>query len=166
MKKLLIFAIMTSLFTTSCFDECAFRTCAAPNFDIINALVFNFDLNTTYSNDEVANAHIIKYTKGGNFTQALDTFYFTEQFSNNDYLMVLSDPAPFFSSGSINLNSYEDFDYIIKPNSAGKNYKLTDIEVKGEFSDCDCIYTNTQKTLKLDGVAIDRNGSNLQITLN
>lgn len=166
MKKLLIFAVMTSLFTTSCFDECAFRTCAAPNFDIINALVFNFDLNTTYSANDVAEAHIIKYTKNNNFAQALDTFYFTEQFSKNDYLMVISDPAPFHSGTTINLNAYEDFDYIIKPNSTGKSYKISNIKIKGEFSDCDCIYTNTQKTFELDGVAIDRSGSNLQVTLN
>lgn len=165
MKKILIFAMLLSLLTTSCFDECAFRTCAAPNFDIINALVFNFD-DSTYSNDEIATAHIIKYPKNGGFIQALDTFYFTTQFGNNDYLMVLSDPAPFSSGGTINLNSYEDFDYIIKPNAAGKSYRLSDIEVKGEYSDCDCIYTNTQKTFKLDGVEMDRTGSNMQITLN
>jgi hypothetical protein len=157
---------MASLFTTSCFDECAFRTCAAPNFDVINSLIFNFDLNTTYTSDEIADAHIIKYTKGGNFTQALDTFYFTEQFNTNNYLMVLSDPEPFSSGGTLNLNSYEDFDYIIKPNLAGKKYKLSEIEVKGEFSDCECVYTNTQKVFKLDGVVMDRTGSNLQITLN
>jgi hypothetical protein len=89
MKKILFFAMMTSLFTTSCFNQCAFRTYAAPNFDIINTLIFNFDLNTTYSDDEVANAHITKYTKGGNFIPALDTFYFTEPFNNNDYHITI-----------------------------------------------------------------------------
>jgi|GEM_PF-2140826 hypothetical protein len=164
MKEILIFVIAASLLTTSCFDECTFETCAAPNFNVINALVFNFD--TTYSNSDIADAHIIKYTKGGNFSQALDTFYFTEQFNNNDYLMVLSDPEPFSSGGTLNLNSYENFDYIIKPNSTGRDYKVNTIQVKGEFSDCDCVYTNTQKTFELDSIATDRTGSNLQVTLN
>jgi hypothetical protein len=84
----------------------------------------------------------------------------------NDYLMALSVPEPFLSGGTLNLNSYEDFDYIIKPNSVEKRYKISNIQVKGQFSDCDCVYTNTQKTFKLDSVAMNRTGSNLQITLN
>ncbi len=166
MKKILFFIATVIIFTTSCFDDCTFRNCPIPDFDNINALVFTFDLNTTYSIDEVEDAHIIRYDKNNNFVNALDTFYFKTQFDNGNFLMVLSDPKPFSSGGTFNLNSYENFDYIIRPNHTGKTYKIKDIQVKGEFRDCDCEYINTKKTLQLDGVAMDRTNSVLQIVLN
>ena len=165
MKKILFFIAISALFTSSCFDECTFRTCGAADFNVPNSLVFIFDFDAAYTPDDIENAHIIKYTKNGAFNQALDTFYFTEQFNTSDYLMVLSDPKPFSSGGTINIHSYEDFDYIIKPNTNGINYKLTDIKVKGEFSDCDCIYTNTKKMFKLDNAEVNRTGSNMQVVL-
>lgn len=166
MKKILVLLSISILFTTSCFDECAFRNCPIPNFDVINALIFTFDVNTTYTTDEVEDAHIIRYEKGSNFGESVDTFYFANQFAEGDYLMVLSDLEPFSSGGTLNLNSYENFEYIIRPNHTGQEYKLTDIQVKGEFQDCDCEYINTEKTFTLDGVEMNRTNSNLQITLN
>ena len=140
-------------------DECVFRNCPSPDFDKINALNFNFDTENTYSFDEIQNAHIIQFVKNSNFTQALDTFYFTEQFREEDYLMVLSDPKPFVSGGTLNINSYENFDYIIRPNEATAGYKLTNIEVKGEYQDCNCDYINTEKTFELDTISIDKTDS-------
>ncbi|MFT5833268.1 MAG: hypothetical protein ACI97N_000895 [Cognaticolwellia sp.] len=110
MKKVLFLAAIYTLLTTSCFDECTFRTCVKADFNIPNSLVFVFDFDSTYTADEVEDAHIIKYTKNGAFNQALDTFYFTEQFNNDDYLMALSHTNPFSSNGTIILNSYKAFD--------------------------------------------------------
>lgn len=166
MKKILLLLTIITFFITSCFDDCTFRNCAPPDFNVVNALVFNFDLNTTYTEDEIVDAHIVRYESGGTFANPIDTFYFAEQFNVGDYLMVLSDPEPFGTSGTFNLNSYEDFDYVIRPNHSGKKYKIKDIEVKGEFQDCECEYVNTEKTFTLDGIEMNRTNSNLQVTLN
>lgn len=167
MKKILSFLFIITILISSCIgDECTFRTCSPPDFDRINALVFNFDLNTTFTEDDVKDAHIIRYEKGENFVQALATHYFTDQFATSDYLMVLSDPAPFSNGGTVNINSYENYDYIIKPNASHPGYKITNIEVKGEYQDCNCKYENTEKTFELDGLEMDRTNSMLQITLN
>ena len=67
---------------------------------------------------------------------------------------------------SINVFSYEEYDYVIRPNDDGKQYKVTNVQVKGQFEDCDCEYLNTEKTFLLDSLPIDRTGSSLQDTLN
>ncbi len=166
MKNLLLLVLVTTLFLSSCFDDCAFRNCPAPDFDEINGLTFKFDLNTTYDESEIENAYIIAFRKGSSFGTSVDTFSFAQQFSEGNYDMILSDAEPFATGGLINVFSYEDYDYVIRPNDNGTQYKITDIEVKGQFEDCDCEYLNTEKTFLLDSVAIDRTNSNLHITLN
>lgn len=160
MKKIGSLLFTIAIFISSCVeDDCTFRICQSPDFNKINALYFNFDTDSTYSFDEISTAHIIQYVKEGDFTQALDTFYFTEQFAQNDFIMMLSDPKPFGSGGTVNINSYEEFDYIIRPNNAHVGYKLSGIEVKGEYRDCNCEYVNTEKNLTLDNVELDKTAS-------
>lgn len=166
MKNLLLLVFVTMFFLSSCFDDCAFRNCPAPDFDKINAVTFQFDLNTTYTESDVENAYIIAYVRDTRFRQTVDTFSFTSQFATGNYDMVLSDVEPFSTGGFINVFSYENYDYIIRPNDNGKEYKVTDIEVKGQFEDCECEYLNTEKTFLLDSLPIDRTGSSLQVILN
>ncbi|MFK7948491.1 MAG: hypothetical protein AB8G11_12945 [Saprospiraceae bacterium] len=166
MKKILYLLFTVVIFLSSCVeDECTFKNCPAPDFDKINALSFIFDKENTYSDDEISTAHIIQYVKNSGFIQALDTFYFTEQFAQNDFVMVLSDPEPFSSGGTVNINAYEDFNYIIRPNNAHSGYRLSNIEVKGEYQECDCEYVNTEKTFTLDTTEMDRTGSVQPIVL-
>ena len=63
--------------------------------------------------------------------------------------MFLSDVEPFSTGGFVNVFSYEDYDYVIRPNDNGKQYKVTAVKVAGQFEDCDCEYLNTQKTFLL-----------------
>lgn len=166
MKNLLLLLFPAIILLSSCFDDCAFRNCPAPDFDKINGVTFRFDLNTTYDESEVEDAYIIAFQKGSRFGISVDTFSFAPQFANGNYDMVLSDVEPFSTGGFINVFSYEDYDYVIRPNDNGKQYKVTAIEVKGQFEDCDCEYLNTQKTFLLDSLPIDRTNSSLQVTLN
>jgi len=166
MKNLLLLVFITTIFLSSCFDDCAFRNCPAPDFDQINGVTFRFDLNQTYDETDIEDAYIIAFEKGSRFGRSVDTFSFTQQFMTGNYDMVLSDAEPFATGGFINVFSYEDYDYVIRPNDNGKQYKIIDIEVKGQFEDCDCEYLNTQKTFLLDSLPIDRTNSNLQVTLN
>lgn len=167
MKNLLFLVFVAMVFWSSCTeDDCTFRNCPVPDFDRINALTFRFDLNTTYTESEVQNAYIIAYEKGSRFGLSVDTFSFASQFATGNYDMILSDVEPFSTGGFVNVFSYEDYEYVIRPNDSGVQYKITDIEVKGQFEDCECAYLNTQKTFLLDSIPIDRTNSNLQITLN
>lgn len=165
MKKISFFIITLILSISSCIeDDCGFRFCPTPDFDSINALYLEFD-EEIFSVDEIAQAFIVQYTKENDFNQALDTFYFTEQFAQGNYTMILSDPEPFSSGGTVNINAYENYDYIIFPNSTHIGYQLSKIEVKGEYQDCNCAYVNTQKTFKLNDVAMDKTGSVIPVVL-
>jgi hypothetical protein len=166
MKKCFLLILSAAIFYAGCDFGCTFRVCDEPDVDRINALIFNFDLTATYTEADVDSAYIVRFKPNSNFTQPIDTHYFIEQFAQGNRLMVLSDLAPFSSGGMINLNSYEDYEYIIRANPAATAYKVQDIEVTGEYQDCDCLYVNTKKTFKLNGVDMTRTNSNLQITLN
>jgi hypothetical protein len=166
MKNLSLLIFVLTLFILSCSDDCTFRSCSPPDFDKINALTFRFDLNATYDESDIENAYIIAFVKGSRFGQSVDTFSFAPQFANGNYDMVLSDVEPFSTGGFINVFSYEEYDYVIRPNDNGKQYKVTNVQVQGQFEDCDCEYLNTEKTFLLDSLPIDRTNSNLHITLN
>ena len=85
--------------------------------------------------------------------------------TGGDPKLVLADGYPFASDGFINLNSYENYDYIIRSASTTDEHYLSDIEVKGNYDDCDCDYTNTQKTFVLNDRKLDRTNSNTDIML-
>lgn len=165
MKKIIfLLGISVLIFVGAC-DDCRFRICTPPDFDAENALYLQFDTTDVYSIDEILAAHIIRYVKNTDFTTVKDTFFFREQFEAGDFLMVLSDPAPFTSGGAINLNSYENYDYILRPSYGGKTYKLNNLKAKGEYQDCNCTYLNTQKTYRLDGIDGEQTASKTPIIL-
>lgn len=143
-------------------DDCAFKFCDQPDIDYINALSFSFDEVTPQS--QVETAYLVRFNKDDDFLSPIDSIRYLEA-TDGAAVLVLSDKRPFTSGGFINLNSYEDSDYIIRNTTGDFIYKLSDIEVKGEYSDCDCIYTNTQKTFNLNNQEMDRTNSDAIIVL-
>lgn len=164
MKRLQLFFLIPVLFIGACVEEdCFLRVCEQADFETINSLLFVFDLDNTYTLDDIDSTQLIRFEKGTDFTETIDLHSFTEQFQQGDFQIVLSDSSPFIDNSIANLNDYDDYDYIIRSNAF--EYKITDIEVKGEFSECNCVYTNTQKTFKLNGVEMERTNSNMQVVL-
>ncbi len=142
-------------------DDCGFKFCDEPDIDYINALSFKFDDNVPQS--QIETAYLVRFNKDDDFLTPIDSIRYLEA-SDGAAILVLSDRRPFTSGGFINLNSYEDSDYIIR-NMGDFSFKISNIEVKGEYSDCDCVYTNTEKTFRLNQQEMDRTNSNSEIIL-
>lgn len=159
---LLALTITTLTFTSCGEDNCAFKFCDQPDIDYINSLSLVFDNNIPQN--QIETAYLVRFNKDDGFFNPIDSVLYSEA-ANNTNTLVLADGYPFSSGGFINLNSYEDYDYIIRNATNDFAHKLSDIEVKGQYDECDCDYTNTQKTFELDNEVLDRTNSNVEVML-
>ena len=158
---LLILAIATMSITSCSEDSCTFKFCETPDIDYINALSFNLD---NVSAAQLETTYLVRFDKNDDFSTPIDSIEYLTA-SEGDSKLVLADGYPFASNGFINLNSYEEYDYIVRNTSNDFQYYVSDIEVKGNYDDCDCDYINTQKTFELNNEKLDRTNSNADVML-